>query len=230
MQTICNVMALGNMERINSIIFTIQEVYMKKILFSLVALLITAGCAASVSSQYGVVKKTDQFHNNRVSVTMKGGVIDADYLGIVSNPAVFNPYVVRSQDGKILSMGIKFTYEKTSFAGTSEKWLNIGEGSTIIYLINKGADKVVIHAVKGGIDYDVSAPMGTVYTTKYDAGVFSITPEQMKKIADANTVEVRVTGTSGSKDFPRKPNNHLIKNFIPNYKMFYETEILPYVK
>jgi len=198
---------------------------MKKTMTILFALLILNGCAASFVSKYNVTEEIDKFNNNEVTATMSGGVIDADYLGIVANAAEFNPFVIRSHDGKIITTGIKFTFEVVGGSG----WLNVRKGSTIKFLINNGSETVIAKAVKGNIDYDVSAPMGTVYTTKYDSGLFYISPEQLRKIAYATTVEVRVSGASAYQDFPRQPNNHLIEDFLPNIKKFYETEVKPYL-
>jgi hypothetical protein len=97
-------------------------------------------------------------------------------------------------------------------------------------LLNNGADKIKLKAIKGNIDYSVSAPQNTVYTTHYDQGIFSITPEQLRQIGNASSVEVRVSGATSYIDFPRKPNNHVVKSFLPNYKTFYETEVQPYLK
>ena len=193
-------------------------------------MLLVAGCAASSTSKYGVEKEVNKFQKNLITVKMKGGVIDADYLGTAANAAKFNPVVIRSQDGKIITTVIEFTLEVTERAtGTSYSCLNIRKGSTASFLLNNGADKVVAKAIKGNIDTKVSAPMGTVYTTTYDSGIFYITPEQLKRIAYSDTVEVRVEGPSAYQDFPRQPNNHLIENFLPNFKTFYDTEVKPYI-
>lgn len=202
---------------------------MKHFFLSLAVLLIVSGCAASMASMYGVMQETDKFNNNQSRTTMTGGVIDADYLGIVANAAEFNPFVLRSTDNKIFATGILFTFENTS-AVNSSKWLNIREGSTATFLLNNGTEKIALTAVKGDIDYSVAAPQNTIFTTKYDSGVFAITPDQLKQIANATSIEVRVTGASSYIDFPRKPNNHLVDNFLPNLKKFYETEVQPYLK
>jgi hypothetical protein len=97
-------------------------------------------------------------------------------------------------------------------------------------LLNDGADKVVAEAATGKIDYSVSAPMGTVYTTKYDLGIFPMPPSEFRKIAAAKTIEVRVSGASAYADFPRKPNNHVVDSFLPNLRRFYEEEVAPYAK
>ena len=198
---------------------------MKAVLASLIFILIS-GCAASVASKYGTSQDVDKFNSNQTTVTMSGGVIDADYLGIVSNPAKFNPFVIRSANNQILNSGISFSYETTNGGG----WLNIGRGSTATFLLNGGSDKVVLSAATGDIDFNVSAPQSTVYTKKYDAGVFRASIEQLRKISYASDVEVRVIGASNQVDFPRRPNNKIVKNFLPNFKQFYETEIQPYTK
>ncbi len=203
---------------------------MRKMFMVLSTMLLVAGCAASSTSKYGVEKEVNKFNKNLITVKMKGGIIAADYLGTVDNTAKFNPVVIRSQDGKIITTVIEFTLEVTERAtGTSYSCLNIRKGSTASFLLNNGADKVVTKAIKGNIDTKVSAPMGTVYTKTYDSGIFYITPEQLKRIAYSDTVEVRVEGPSTYQDFPRQPNNHLIENFLPNFKTFYDTEVKPYI-
>ena len=202
---------------------------MRNLLSSLIVSLVISGCAASVASIYGTKQETDKFNNNQTRVTMTGGVIDADYLGIVANAAEFNPFVVRAQDNKIVAIGILFNFEN-NVTVTGGKWLNINEGSTATFLLNNGANKTELTAVKGDIDYSVTAPQNTVYTTHFDRGVFSITTDQLKQIATASSVEVRVSGVTSYIDFPRKPNNHVVKNFLPNLKKFYETEVQPYLK
>lgn len=187
---------------------------------------VLAACAAAVAGRYGVKSDVDKFQDNEVHITMSGGVIDADYLGIVANAAEFNPFVVRSKDGKILASGIVFTLERV---GGSD-WLNITKGSTATFLLNEGADKVVAEAGTGKIDYAVTAPQGTVYTTKYDLGVFSLSSQELRRLAMTKTIEVRVSGASSQIDFPRKPNNHIVDSFIPNLRRFYEEEIAPYSK
>jgi hypothetical protein len=203
---------------------------MRKMFMVLSTMLLVAGCAASSTSNYGVEKEVNKIHKNLVTVKMTGGVIDADYLGTVANAAKFNPVVIRSQDGKIITTVIEFTLEVTESAtGTSSGCLNIRTGSTASFLLNNGADKVVTKAIKGNIDAKVSAPMGSVYTTNYDSGIFYITPEQLKRIAYSDTVKVRVEGATAYQDFPRQPNNHLVENFLPNFKTFYDTEVKPYI-
>jgi len=203
---------------------------MRKIFMVLSTMLLVAGCAASLPSKYGVEREVNKFQKNLITVKMKGGVIDADYLGTVANAAKFNPVVIRSQDGKIITTVIEFTLEVTESAtGTSSGYLNIRKGSTASFLLNNGADKVVAKAIKGNIDAKVSASMDTVYATNYDSGIFYITPEQLKRIAYSNTVAVRVEGAAAYQDFPRQPNNHLLENFLPNFKTFYDTEVKPYI-
>jgi hypothetical protein len=193
-------------------------------------MLLVAGCAASSTSRYGVEKEVNKFQKNLITVKMKGGLIDTDHLGTVANAAKFSPVVIRSQDGKIITTVIEFTLEVTESAtGTSAGCLNIQKGSTASFLLNNGADKVVAKAIKGNIDTKVSAPMDKVYATNYDSGIFYITPEQLKRIAYANTVAVRVEGAAAYQDFPRQPNNHLLENFLPNFKTFYDTEVKPYI-
>ena len=187
---------------------------------------VLTACAAAVAGKYGVKRDVDKFQDNEVRVTMTGGAIDADYLGIVSNPAEFNPFVVRSKEGQILASGIVFTMETVEGRG----WLNITKGSTATFLLNDGAEKVVSEAATGKIDYSVSAPMGTVYTTKYDLGIFPISPSELREIAAAKSIEVRVSGASAYADFPRKPNNHVVDSFLPNLRRFYDEEIAPYAK
>jgi hypothetical protein len=189
-------------------------------------LLVLSGCAASVASMYGVKQETDRFNDNQTRVTMTGGVIDADYLGIVSNAAEFNPFVLRSRENGVLATGIQFSMEAVG----TENWLNLKQGSTATFLLNNGSAKVVLSAARGDIDYSVSRPQNIVYTTKVDSGVFQGTPDQLKQIAYATSVEVRVAGASSYIDFPRKPNNSVVGNFLPNLRKFYETEVQPYLK
>ena len=203
---------------------------MRKMVMVLSTMLLVAGCAASSTSKYGVEREVNKFQKNLITVKMKGGVIDADYLGTGANAAKFNPVVIRSQDGKIITTVIEFTLEATESAtDTSSGCLNIQKGSTASFLLNNGADKVVTKAIKGNIDTKVSAPMDTVYATNYDSGIFYITPEQLKRIAYSDTVAVRVKGAAAHQDFPRQPNNHLLENFLPNFKTFYDTEVKPYI-
>jgi hypothetical protein len=203
---------------------------MRKMVMVLSTIILAAGCAASPVSKYGVQKEVNKFDKNLITVKMKGGVIDAADLGTVANAAKFNPVVIRSQDGKIITTVIEFTLEVTaSETGTSAGFLNIRKGSTASFYLNNGQDKVVTKAIKGNSDANVSASMGTVYTRNNDSGIFYITPEQLKRIAYANTVAVRVEGAAAYQDFPRQPNKHLLENFLPNFKTFYDTEIKPYI-
>jgi hypothetical protein len=192
-------------------------------LFVVAVAVIVAGCASSFASRYGVEKENDQFKNQTV-VTMTGGVIDADYLGIVSNPAEFNPFVVRS-NGKLVATGLKFSLEITNGSG----WLNIKPGSKAIFLLDGGEEKIELEAAGGDFNYDVSSYSTGVYSTHYDKGVFVIRPDQIEKIANAKSVEVRVSGASAYIDFPRKPNNHVVDNFLPNWRKFYKSEVKPYL-
>ena len=201
---------------------------MKNILSALIVSAVISGCAASVASMYGTKQETDKYHDNQVRVTMTGGVIDADYLGIVANAAEFNPFVIRSEEQKVIATGIQFSFENnTTYSGA--KWLNVRKGSTAIFLLNDGDEKIELTAVNGDIDYSVTSPQSSVYTTKFDRGTFSVTPDQLGRIADATSVEVRVVGASSYIDFPRKPNNHVVKNFLPNMKKFYEAEVEPFL-
>jgi hypothetical protein len=203
---------------------------MRKMVMVLSTMLLVAGCAASSTPKYGVEREINKFHKNLVTVKMKGGVIDADDLGTVANAAKFNPVVIRSQDGKIITTVIEFTLEGTGSAtGTHAGCLNIRKGSTASFILNNGSDKVVAKAIKGDSDTNVSAPMGTGYATNYDSGIFYITPDQLKRIAYSNTLAVRVEGAAAYQDFPRQPNNHLLENFLPNFKIFYDTEVKPYI-
>jgi hypothetical protein len=199
-------------------------------LLVLSTMLLVAGCAASSTSKYGVEREVNKFQKNLITVKMKGGAIDADDLGTGANAAKFNPVVIRSQDGKIITTVIEFTLEVTDSAtNTSSKCLNIRKGSTASFYLNNGEHKVVTKAIKGNSDANVSASMGTVYTRNYDSGVFYITPDQLKRIAYANTVAVRVEGATAYQDFPRQPYNHLLENFLPDFKTFYDTEVKPYL-
>jgi hypothetical protein len=201
---------------------------MKKVICVLIVSLFVAGCAASVASKYGIKEDIDKFNNNQKRVTMTGGVIDADYMGMVANAAEFNPFVVRSKENKIIATGIFFNFEN-NVTITKGKWLNLIEGSKAIFLLNNGANKIELTAVKGDMDFSVTAPQRTVYTTHFDRGVFLITPDQLKQIANSSSIEVRVLGATSHIDFPRKPNNHIVENFLPNIKKFYETEVQPYL-
>lgn len=202
---------------------------MKKILILPPLLFIISGCAGFIAGKYGVKKETDKFNSNETKIIMTGGVIDLDYLGIVANQAEFNPLVIRSQNNKIIETAIVFTFENNT-TYTNDSWLNINQGDTAIFLLNGGSEKITLTAVKGDFDYSVTLPQSTVYTTKYDSGIFPITPDQLKMIACANSIEIRVSGSSSSVDFPRKPNNHLLPSFLSNYRTFYENEVKPYLK
>lgn len=175
------------------------------------------GCAAAVASMYGVRKHVDQFADNQLTVVMTGGVIDADYLGIVTDAGQFNPYVIRSNGGKVIETGILFEFENNTIL-SGDRWLNIRKGSTAIFLLNNGAERVELKALSG--EFDVSV---------HDRGVFVATPAQLRTIAYATSVEVRVSGASSSIDFPRKPNNHVVDNFLPNLRKFYDTEVAPFL-
>ena len=191
--------------------------------------LILSGCASFVASQYGTKVEIDQFNNNQKKVMMTGGVIDADFLGIVANAAEFNPFVVRSQENKILLTGIRFTFENNTTI-TQADWLNIRNGSTITFVFNNGS-RQIIQAQHGSVDisYYTDDLLGIDYTTKHDQGIFMVSPRELKQIANSSIIAVRVSGKSSSIDFPRKPNNHLIDNFQLNFKMFYASEIKPYL-
>ena len=113
---------------------------MRKMFMVLSTMLLIAGCAASSTSKYGVEREVNKFQKNLVTVKMKGGVIDADDLGIVANAAKLNPVVIRSQDGKIITTVIEFTLEVTESAtDTSSGCLNIQKGCTACFLLNNGA-------------------------------------------------------------------------------------------
>lgn len=187
------------------------------------ALLAISGCAASFVSQYGVERDQDKFRENRITVTMKGGIIDADYLGIVARPATFNPFVVRSQDNKVLATGMKFTLARAGGDGG----LNIRKGSTATFLIDNSETFEII-AVSGDIDHDDAAE-NSVSMTKYDYATFYIDPEKLKRLAYAESVEIRLQGASGYEQFPRLPNRHIVKNFLPNIRTFYEHEVQAYL-
>jgi len=75
---------------------------MKNLLVGIFVFLTVCGCAASVASKYNTSTKVDQFEN-RTTISMTGGVIDADYLGIVSNPAELNPFVIKDSANKIIA-------------------------------------------------------------------------------------------------------------------------------
>ncbi len=201
---------------------------MKNTLGIIFICLILSGCMASIASQYGTTKNVDKFNNNQTTVVMKGGIIDADYLGVASNPAEFNPFVVRSKDNKIISTGITFTFENNVTLSRA-KWLNIRRDSTAIFLLNNGAKKVTLSALKGDIDYSVDSLQNKVYSTHFDKGIFKATPQQLEQIANSNSIEVRVSGSSSSIDFPRKPNYRVVGNFLPNIKKFYEVEVRPFL-
>lgn len=200
---------------------------MKKFVAGLFIVLFVSGCAASYASKYNTVTKTDKFEN-QTTIAMTGGVIDADYLGIVSNPAELNPFVIKDSANKIIAVGVKFSMEQLSTAARGA-WLNIGKGSTTTFLLNNGNDKVELYADDGVIDYSVSSGLRQVYVKEFDNGVFGISPEQLKKLADAQSIEIRVKGLNSSIDFPRRPNNSIVKAFLPNLNKFYYQEVQPYL-
>ncbi|MCT8979910.1 hypothetical protein [Shewanella algae] len=200
---------------------------MRKFVAGLFIVLFVSGCAASYASKYNTITKTDKFEN-QTTITMTGGVIDADYLGIVSNPAELNPFVIKDSANKIIALGVKFSMEQLSTAARGS-WLNIGKGSTATFLLNNGNDKLVLVADDGVIDYSVSSGQRQVYVKEFDNGVFGISPEQLKKLADAQSVEIRVKGLNSSIDFPRRPNNSIVKAFLPNLNKFYYQEVQPYL-
>lgn len=200
---------------------------MKQFVAGLFIVLFVSGCAASYASKYNTVTKTDQFEN-RTTTTMTGGVIDADYLGIVSNSAELNPFVIKDSGNKIIALGVKFSMEQVTTTARGS-WLNIGKGSSATFLLNNGNDKVELYADGGVIDYSVSSAQRQVYVSEFDNGVFAISPEQLKKLADAQSVEIRVKGLNSSIDFPRRPNNSIVKAFLPNFNKFYYQEVQPYL-
>lgn len=199
---------------------------MKKAITIMIAAAVLAGCAASFASKYGTQVHVDKFEGNTTTVTMTGGVIDADYLGIVSSPAEFNPSIVKSKNGELILSVLRFSLERNTTL-SRDSWLNITKGSTATFLLDGGEEKIVLEAHAGNIDYSVDAPQNQVFTTLFDKGAFIISPEQLKAIAYAKSIEVKVAGTSSSIVFPRQPNNHLIENFLPNLRKFYETEVVP---
>ncbi|AAN53475.1 hypothetical protein HRJ35_04480 [Shewanella oneidensis MR-1] len=200
---------------------------MKQFVAGLFIVLFVSGCAASYASKYNTVTKTDQFEN-RTTTTMTGGVIDADYLGIVANSAELNPFVIKDSGNKIIALGVKFSMEQVTTTARGS-WLNIGKGSSATFLLNNGNDKVELYADDGVIDYSVSSAQRQVYVSEFDNGVFAISPKQLKKLADAQSIEIRVKGLNSSIDFPRRPNNSIVKAFLPNLNKFYYQEVQPYL-
>ena len=199
---------------------------MKRIIVLLSVLFLFAGCAAAPrKSEYGTDKKIDALNNDIVTITMQGGLVDATPRGPVSYPVQFNPYVVRSLKGKILSTGIYGTY----YVGTEIKQGNIAVGSPAIFSLDNGSDTIEIKADKVDFAYIETLVMGGIETTKKTMGWFSITPEELKRIAYANTLTVRVIGVSGYLDFPRE-KRQLTESFLPNIKHFYDTEIHPFLQ
>ncbi len=182
---------------------------------------------ASVSGKYEVEKKIDKFNDNQVRVTMRGGIIDVDPIGAASNAAKFNPFIVKSKNGNRISSGIIFSLERVT-RGQDIRWLNIRKGDKAIFLLDDGRDKVVLLAETGSFDSKVKNLQGDIYTTYYDLAIYSATPAQIQRIANAAKVEVRVSGMSSYEEFPRQPNYKLYEGFLPNLKKFYETEIKPY--
>jgi hypothetical protein len=189
-------------------------------ILALTTLFFLTGCAASFVSQYNVEKSVDEFNDNNVTVTMSGGAIDVDFIGIVTEPAELNPRIVKNKNNELLYASLVFNLEQNHL-----NWLNISKDSQMTLLLNDGKNKIILKANYGDTNYSISGATTSKY---WDMGSFSISYSDLKEIGLAKNIKIRVSGISSSIDFPRT-NKKIIENLIPNFRTFYDAEVAPYI-
>jgi hypothetical protein len=182
-----------------------------------VFLLLTA-CAAN----YQVAEVTDKFSDpTKPAVkSMVGNSIDLhDPLGSLPTSEL-NAYISTDRKtGKIVNIGFSAVF--VNEAGS--RWLNINPGNELVFLADD--QRIVLNASTGSIDHkivpnSISGPI----RYNFDFAEYPATPDQILAVANAQKLEFKVSGISGSATFPSgKP---LLESFQKNIKQFYDLEIL----
>ncbi len=187
-------------------------------LAALAVLALLTACAAP----YTVRETTNQFSDptKPASYVMEGNRMFAA-LG-----DQLNGYVDRDRtSGKVAGVGIAITlYDVDSVGGGG--WLVVRPGDEIVFLADN--ERLAVKAAAGSLDHSVAAAGGQVYTTRVDYAIYTMTPEQFKKVAFAQQLAFQINGKNGSRRFPNE-NFRLVDSFTPNLQRFYTEQIAPHL-
>ncbi len=198
---------------------------MKKSIFIIATVLVLTGCGPS---QFSVKQLDTRFskdkspvyvaENNRISSKSIAGGFHIDNQGVY-----INPFVVKdSSSGKITLLGFNII-NKTSFDSATggvnmlgiirEVVFELPSGEIIPLRVtsqkNRSSDIIYFNKVSRTAGYD-----------KLETGTATISKEDFSKIASANSLSAKISGTRQSMIYEQ---GDIAPEFIVNLKQFYQT-------
>lgn len=193
------------------------------------AVLFLVGCGPA---KYAVKESTDKFSDPAAPAmfVMDGNTLETDAAGIAVY-GYMDAFVSRDRDsGRVVMIGLEYTRVATSgeliWSG-EPKWLAIRAGDEMVVLAD--GERLVLKAVSGNIDHVVERTATGPSTTYYDLGRYSVTAEQLLKIANASSLEMKVAGREGSRAIPRA-GTKLGANLQQNLRRFYDEQVAPHLQ
>lgn len=121
-----------------------------------------------------------------------------------------NAYVNRDRrTGKVVDVGYS-----VALGASLGSYMMIMRGDELTFVAD--GERISAAALSGRIEYGM------------DTAVYSVKPEQFKKIAYANALEFKVQGRRSSQSYPGR-NFNLLDSFRNNLRQFYSEQIEPFL-
>ena len=200
---------------------------MKKILIGLLAAFALTGC---MTPKFAVKEADTRFsenkdplylaENNRISTKSIAGGIHIDEKGVY-----LNPFVSKNRDtGNIVLLGLNIvnkTDYDTTHGGVNQLGIirevvfRFSNGDLITLNVsnqeNRSSDTVSYNSVARYASYD-----------KWETGAIRVSEEQLKKLATANSVSCKITGSKQSVVYEEKD---VAPEFLANINQFYKSYV-----
>lgn len=194
---------------------------MKRNVLLFVFIVFIVGCAYPYSSPYIVKNQNDEFADPNVDLifrTMVGNhIYERDPVGLVPFSELNIEMGIHKKSNKIIAISLFLKNIRFSARGYSGP-LYIRNGDKLIIIAD--TERIILAAKSTKAHFTSKILMGRLDYTYYDMAHYEISKDDLKKIADAKKIKLRVTGSDGSQDY-----SIVNETFLPNISRFYSEEI-----
>ncbi len=190
--------------------------------FGLIVLVVLIfGCAYPYTSPYLVTNEVDEFtdpNDELVFRSMAGNhIYERDPMGLVPFSELNITMGIHKKSNKIIDSSLFLKNVRSSARGHSIP-LYIKDGDKLIIITDTAR---IILAARSTKTYSKSEIlMGRLHYTYFDLAHYAISKDDLKKIAEAKSIKLRVTGSEGNQDY-----SIVNETFLPNLSRFYAEEI-----
>ncbi len=195
----------------------------KRIAILFIALFVSflVGCAYPYQSPYIVNDQTDEFTDPKADLIfrdMRGNhIYERDPMGLTQFSELNGVAAIHKKSKKIVGISLFLKNVRCNARGQSGP-LYIRDGNEMIIVTDSTRIVLVARSTKSYSKSEIL--MGRVHFTYFDLAHYAISKENLKLIAEAKSIKIRVTGSNGIHDY-----SIVNETFLPNISRYYTEEV-----